>query len=131
MAENVPLVAGSNVITAVGSDQVGNIAQRVAVAFDSLPAKGLTVLGQQQSGVMGTVLPVALRVALKNADGTAVAGETVILKWWTTTDCSTGCAVGGGCDGRRREADVNFRLGTWAGSGNNRVEVSAVGSRRG
>ncbi|MEK7313098.1 MAG: DUF6531 domain-containing protein, partial [Deltaproteobacteria bacterium] len=129
-AENVVLAEGINVITAVGADQVGNVSQAsITVTLDTSPAKGLSITGgNNQSGVIGSALPVPLSAALLDANGAAIAGETVIFKVVDNNGMINGTARSAAVttDGSGR-AQVNWTLGTWAGSGNNRVDVSAVG----
>jgi RHS repeat-associated protein len=130
VAQGVVLTPGSNTITASGSDQAGNVTHKsITVTYDTSPAKGLRIIeGNNQSGVMGAVLPVPLTVELNDDSGMPMGGETVIFEVVENNGELNGnsrsVAVTTDANGR---AWAVLTLGTWAGAGNNRVEVSAVG----
>lgn len=131
IAENLPLVEGPNIITAVGADQTGNTKTiSVTVNLDLSALKTINMVsGNNQSGPISTALPNPLIVSLTN-NGVPVPNETVIFKvtqnngTLTGSGPATSLAVTTDLNGK---AQVNFALGSTAGVGNNKVESSAVG----
>ena len=133
VATGITLDAGSQTITCVATDAAGNDTS-ASVHVTLAPPAGPSihaVSGQGQTGLIGTVLPALLVVALDEGAGQPVAGKTVIFRV-TEND---GTVAGG--DGTPRammvttdangQAAASFTLGTRAGSGNQQVRASAVG----
>ena len=132
MVESVPLSPGINTITAEGSDQWGNNATTsITVNFDTtLRAKINIVSGNNQSGAIGSTLADPFVVAIVDETGAPVAGATTIFRVTENNGTVTGPTSGRavpvvtGADGL---ASATLTLGTWAGSGNNKVEVTSTG----
>lgn len=132
IVESVPLNPGANAITAVGADQWGNTASTsVTVNFDTTPRAMINMVsGNNQSGAIGSTLPVPFVVSVVNETSTPVVGATTIFRVTENNGTLTGPASGRaaavltGADGRAR---ATLTLGTWAGSGNNKVEVTSTG----
>lgn len=83
IATGVPLEPGENVLTAIAVDASGNTGQGVArvervepAAVPRIEAAG----GDLQEGVIRTELPEPLQVIVRDADGTPVAGRTVVFE---------------------------------------------------
>lgn len=133
--ESVPLVPGPNTITASGSDQWGNTARtEITVILDTTPRQTLTIeSGNNQSSLIGTMLSNPLVVSLKDENNTPVSGEPVIFRVAENNGVILDPVSGSGVRAAAVITDVNgqaqaeFRVGTWAGSGNNRVDVTATG----
>jgi hypothetical protein len=134
LATDVPLQEGLNTIRVQGSDQVGNTGTaEVHVTYQVPTTQFIELLsGQAQQAQIRQVLGQSLRVKLQKADGAPVPGKTVIFR------VSQGDGVVG--VGRTDEgnavlvvsdengtASTQFKLGSRAGSGNNRVTARAVG----
>lgn len=129
IATGVPLDLGDNVLTAVAVDASGNTGQGVAriervepAAVPKVEAAG----GDLQEGVIRTELPLPLQVIVRDADGTPVAGRTVVFE----ED-----GGGGHLDGGKRRiavatdaqglASARWTLGRRAGA--QQVRATAVG----
>ncbi|MBI5192147.1 MAG: hypothetical protein HZA08_01755 [Nitrospirae bacterium] len=134
-ARSIPLIPGSNTITADGSDQWGNLASNsITVTRDTTPRVTLNIeSGNGQSGFIGSQLPNPLVVSLKDKNNNPVSGKVVVFRVnennGTLYDTASGtemraAAVLTDASGL---ASASLSLGSWAGSGNNRVEVSATG----
>lgn len=133
LSVNVPLNVGPNVIQAVGRDRVGNAAthQITVTRQVSTQAQIKPVSGNNQDGVIGSVLASPLVVAVMDAAGNPVAGQQVIFKVTqndgllsagepaTPTVLTTTDANG--------RAQVIWKLGMRAGAGGNSAEAYAVG----
>ena len=135
IAMDVPLNEGSNLITAVSTDGVGNIGTAViTVNRAALPGLRLQIQsGQAQSSVISTALPNPLVVQLLDRDNFPVQGRDVLLE--VSRGDGTMNPVGGGdairslfvrTDGNG-ETSVLFTLGSRTGAGNNRVRASVAG----
>lgn len=127
---DVPLNPGVNTITAVGADQVGNtVTTSITVNLDlSANARINLYSGDIQSGAIGNSLAEPLVVYLNDDNGAPAPGVSVIFRVIENNGTLNGgeraIAVTSDANGL---ASANYTLGTWAGSGNNRVEVKAVG----
>lgn len=133
IVESVPLSPGANIITAVGSDQWDNTASTsVTVNFDTSPRAMINMVsGNNQSGTIGSTLPQPFVVSVVNDIGAPVAGATTIFKisennGMLTAGSSSGRAVAVLTD-TEGIARASLTLGTWAGSGNNKVDVTSTG----
>lgn len=132
IVESVPLSPGANTVTAVGADQWGNTASTsITVNFDTTPRAMINMVsGNNQSGAIGSTLPVPFVVSVVNETGAPVVGATTIFRVTENNGTLTGSASGRavaivtGADGH---AHATLTLGTWAGSGNNKVDVTSTG----
>ncbi len=133
-AENVPLQEGDNLITIIASDQVGNTEQReINIVRELLSGQRLELFGgQDQSAVIGSVLPQPLGIRVADDAGTPLVDKPVVFR------VAQGAGVVGvGTDLEARgvmvRTDVNgvaqtsFRLGSRVGLGNQRVTARVVG----
>jgi hypothetical protein len=130
MAENVSLNPGANTITAVGTDTAGNQAQKsITVNLDTSPqAKINTLSGNNQTGTIGAPLSQALVVELRDAQGNLMVNHPVTFNVVRNNGYFDGgprkVTLNSDSLGR---AQVTWTLGTYAGAGENRAEVSAMG----
>jgi hypothetical protein len=134
LATDVSLALGSNVIQAVGRDRVGNAATtQITVTRQALSqqAQIRLISGNNQTGMIGSVLPAPLVVALTDATGNPVANRSVIVK---VTQNDGMVAAGGppapsviATTNAQGQAQVQWTLGMRAGAGANAVEAYAVG----
>jgi len=136
IVDALPLVEGANTITAVGADQTGNTATTsIEVILDVTPGKIIKIVsGNNQSAPINAALPQPFVVAVSDEDDLPVAGVTVIFEIIENNgrianaelDLESGrmIALETDADGK---AQVNLTLGSWAGSGNNKVKASAQG----
>lgn len=133
LAASVPLNNGDNVIQVVGRDRSGNAAT-TQITVTRQPASGpriRVISGSPQSGVIGSVLPSPLVVALTDAAGNPAPNKPVIFKV-TQND---GMVVDAGAPAvtaivntnAQGQAQVQWTLGNRAGAGGNTVEVYSVG----
>ncbi len=132
---DVPLVRGSNTITAVGTDSVGNEGSRsITVTFQPPVGARMTEgFGNGQAAQVNQSLAEPLVAIVQDDLGNPVAGRVVKFE---VTRNSGNLKVGAG-DAPQRiiqvptdgsgKATVLFTLGDTAGEGNNRVKASAVG----
>ncbi|MDD5434454.1 MAG: carboxypeptidase regulatory-like domain-containing protein [Nitrospira sp.] len=129
----IPLSSGANTITAVGSDQWGNTASTsITVNFDTTPRRMVNLVsGNNQSGMVSSTLPNPLVVSLVDETGAPIENKKVIFSiienngtLFSGLSGGRSIAVDTAHDG---SAQAFITLGTWAGSGNNRVEVTATG----
>jgi hypothetical protein len=134
LATEVPLALGSNVIQAVGRDRVGNAATTQVTVTRQAPSQQAQlrlVSGNNQSGVIGSLLPAPLVVALTDATGSPVPNKPVIFKIIQ----NDGMIAAGGppapsviaTTDAQGQAQVQWTLGARAGAGANAVEAYAVG----
>jgi hypothetical protein len=133
-ARNVPLVAGSNVIRIVASDQVGNTERKeFNLVYQQAVGKRLALVsGQDQSAAINTVLPQPLVVKVVDSQGAALAGEAVVFR---VLQDSGVVAAGSAAEGRAvvltSDAEglvsTKFKVGLRTGVANNKVKVAAVG----
>ncbi len=133
LAQGVPLDAsGETLITAYAVDAVGNVrSTEIAVAATSIP-EGAPFMepigGNDQVGVIGEVLPSPLMVKVFRGDGSPFAGKTVTFEV-TRSDgllshaSSPETPLMQVTTDNNGIASVDWRLGSDAGCGNNRVGV--------
>jgi hypothetical protein len=132
-AHGVLLVPGQNTITAVATDRAGNTdTNQVQVTLQQVAGQTLSIVsGNDQSGVINTLLPQPLVVMAANALGQPmpnVALNFSVLK-------SDGFMISGQQQGRQLtiqtgangQASVQLQLGRRNGAGINQVSVSAPG----
>ena len=129
----VTLVAGANTLTVVATDQANNSATVAAhVTYAAAQPRIVAVSGGNQSAVIGAALPAPLVARLLNAAGQPVANAKLTF----TVVENDGTLAGTGASGRsieqtsnaQGEASVVWTLGHRAGSGNQRVDVTASGA---
>lgn len=133
MVETVPLNPGLNTITASGSDNWGNTASTsITVEYDNTPRKVINIIsGNNQSGTISSTLPDPLVISVTDKNNSPVSGATVVYSIIENNGIlsigdSSGRTVSAVTDSNGT-AQAVFTLGTWAGSGNNKIEVSAAG----
>jgi len=134
LVSSVPLSVGDNVLQATGIDQVGNsftASLRVRRVSPTGPTLG-TVSGNNQRGRVSQRLSEPLSVRLTDAQGGPIANQFVIFKVLQNNGLlSDGTAVGRASMATTTDAQGRaqawWTLGSRAGAGNNRVEVSATG----
>lgn len=134
MAENVLLVPGQNVITAVAKDRAGNTSQNQVTVFlrdVRTQQRILMVSGNDQTGVAGSPLAQPLAVEVINAIGQPITNVPVTF----AVEKSDGQLSAYPQQGRQLtlqtdangQASVSFQLGTRVGTGNNHVSVTSPG----
>ena len=133
LAVNVPLVIGTNVIQAVGRDRVGNAATTQIVVTRQTPTlpQIRSISGNNQTGVIGSILPAPLVVAVTDAAGNPVPDKPVIFKvvqddGMVNTGGAPAPTVIATTNGQG-QAQVQWKLGMRAGAGSNSVEAYSVG----
>ena len=134
MAEDILLVPGRNVITAVARDRAGNISQnQVTVTLQDVATQQhiLMVSGNGQSGAIGTTLPLPLVVQLVNALGQPMVNVPVTFALNKSDGVlnafpQQGRQITIATDGNGQAAS-SLVLGTRVGSGNNQVLVTSQG----
>lgn len=134
LAPNVLLRVGSNVIQVVGRDRVGNAATTQVTVMRNAPspeAQIHLISGNNQSGIVGTVLPEPLVVALTDGTGKPAPNKQVIIK----VIQNDGMVAAGGppaasilaMTDAQGQAQVQWTLGARSGAGANAVEAYGVG----
>lgn len=134
LAVNVPLNMGNNVIQAVARDRVGNAATTQITVTRQAPSQSSQIRlisGNNQTGLIGSVVPAPLVVALTDAVGSPVPNKAVIFK----ATQNNGMVSAGGAPtasviattNAQGQAQAQWTLGTRAGSGGNTVEAYSVG----
>ncbi len=133
VAQGVALQEGTNTITAVALDAVGNFdTKTITVVRQAFTALSLTaVSGDQQQAGIGETLGAPLVVEVKDAGGNPVPGRSLTFR---VLENSGDIADASGHRGRalalttdaQGRGQVQFTLGSRAGVGNNRVEVNLV-----
>ncbi|MEM7262428.1 MAG: hypothetical protein AAF488_10600, partial [Planctomycetota bacterium] len=134
----VPLEMGENSIVVEAQDELGNSRIASVTVYREEPPAGVPQLslssGNLQEARVHEFLPQPLTVELLDADGDPLAGEDVIFRV-TRSDGELAAEVDGAAARRlsvttaaNGTASAFLRLGTDAGCGNNRVEVSAPGA---
>ena len=134
MAEDVLLVPGQNVITAVAKDRAGNVSQSsitVTLLDAATQQRILMVSGNGQSAPAGTILTQPLVVEVVNGVGQPVPNVPLTF----SVNKSDGQLTAFPQQGRQivvqtdanGQASVNFQLGTRVGNGNNQVLVTSPG----
>lgn len=134
MAEDVLLVPGKNVITAIATDRAGNTSQ-TAITVTLLDAatqqRILMVSGNGQAGPVASSLPQPLTVEVVNASGQAMPNVPITFNLvkgdgQLTAFPQQGRQITTQTDGNG-QASATLQLGTRVGSGNNQVMVSSPG----
>ncbi|MBX3177961.1 MAG: PASTA domain-containing protein [Candidatus Hydrogenedentes bacterium] len=133
---NVPLAPGLNRITAVATDALGNTVERgiTVTRVEPVGTRLSTVSGDGQSAMVYNRLPQPLRVRMIQPDGTPFAGKLVTFRVTRSNGLlgplpneidarARAVQVATNADG---EAAVYFWMGSDAGCGNNRVEVTST-----
>jgi hypothetical protein len=127
VAEGVTLVPGDNVIAVAATDEGGNTGHaEVRVRLESAGVPRIVAFsGDDQTGVIGTLLAEPLVVRLLDAAGQPVVGQQVLFKVVSSD---------GTLDGEQRQiavttdptgrASAHFTLGTRAGVANQMVEAT-------
>lgn len=130
---DVPLTEGVNTITAFARDPAGNTDTRsINVTLSTAAAARIRIVsGDGQAGPIGGLLPLPLVVRATDIDGNPCVGKRVIFKVVQNDG-----VVGDGLTTAQSLivttdaeglAQVQFRLGTRAGIGNNQVSAKIVG----
>ncbi len=134
MAEDILLVPGKNILTAVAKDRAGNVSQSqitVTLLDSATQQRILMVSGNGQAGPLQTVLPQPLVIQAINGLGQAIPNLPVTY----TVNKSDGALAAFPQQGRQitvqtdadGRASVNFQVGTRVGKGNNQVLVTSPG----
>lgn len=130
---DVPLSEGANTITAFAWDPAGNTDTRSITVTRSSPVGPhiRVVSGDGQSGQIGALLPHPLIVKATDADGSPRPDKRVIFKvvqndGVVSDGITTAQSLIVTTDAEGL-AQVQFRLGTRAGMGNNQVSAKIVG----
>ena len=133
LATNLPLNIGDNIIQAVGRDRVGNAATtQIRVTRQAVTQSQIRLIsGNNQSGMIGSILPAPLVVALTDSVGNPVPNMPVIFKVMQ----DNGMVSAGGptapsviaMTDAQGQAQALWTLGMRAGAGANSVDVYAVG----
>src|SRR3954468_15663072 len=134
MAEDVLLVPGKNVITAVATDRAGNVNQsQITVTLQDVGTQQrlLSVSGNAQSGPVGSTLPQPLVVQAINSLGQAMTNVPVTFSVAKSDGLLTafpqqGRQITVQTDGNG-QASVTMQLGSRVGNGNNQVLVTSPG----
>jgi hypothetical protein len=134
MANNVLLVPGQNVITAVAKDRAGNVNQsQVTITLQDAATQQriIMVSGNNQSAVVGTALSQPLVVEVVNAIGQALPNVPVTFNVVKSDGQLTAFPQQGRQLVLQTDANglasVTFQVGTRVGNGNNQVSVTAPG----
>jgi len=134
VAADVPLVQGQNTITAVATDAAGNQSQdQLHVNFvAAAPVQRLVMIsGNNQSGVIGTTLPVPLTVQAVGSNGAPIANRQVTFTVTKSDGVLTSLSQQGQqvtvLTDNNGQASVQFQLGTRLGVGNNEVSAASPG----
>jgi Glucodextranase, domain B len=132
VATPVPLTPGANPIICTGIDRAGNVdTEQITVTVNTAASATITVVsGNNQTARIGTRLSDPLVVALTE-NGAPASGKPVQFRILRndgslSTDSGSGRSLTVMTDATGQAA-VRFTLGTWAGAGNNQVEVTAAG----
>lgn len=134
LAENVPLAVGENTIKIDATDNVGNSASHsIKVTYKPLAAKRIEMAGgQDQAATINSALVQPLKVKLLDGDSNPVANKPVIFRVTEgdgvlnpgESDEGQGVLVQSDDQGI---ASADFKLGSRAGTGNQRVRATSVG----
>lgn len=137
LAQNVPLnLSTPTIISAVATDELGNTRTReISVLQVQIPpdAPRMTVVsGNRQEAVVRSLLPSPVVVKVTNADGTPFPNKTVTFQVTRSDGRLTANGAGDGSMMFQARTDINgeahafWKLGSDAGCGNNRVEVTST-----
>lgn len=131
---SIPMAEGPNTIAVEGQDQVGNIGRKsIDVTYEVPVGRKMEIVsGDEQTGLINTVLDDPLLVRVLDDQGDPVVDESVIFR----VEQGAGL-VGAGTDTESRAvvvstnangyADTRFLLGVRVGSANHKVSASVVG----
>ncbi len=132
VATSVPLTSGANPLICTGIDRAGNVdTEQITVTLNTTALATITVVsGNNQTAQVGALLPEPFVVALTE-NGVPASGKPVQFRV-LRNDGSLSTTNGSGrlltvMTDATGQAAVRFTLGTWAGAGNNQVEVTATG----
>jgi predicted methyltransferase MtxX (methanogen marker protein 4) len=134
VVNNLLLVPGVNSITAIATDRAGNHSQtQVQVTLQSVVNQQRIVLisGNNQAGVVGSVLQQPLSVQLVDANGGPISSRAVTF----SVAKNNGVLLAPPAVGRQITlptdsngfASVQLQVGTRVGAGNNVVAVTSIG----
>lgn len=134
LAENIPLTAGDNVITVVGTDAVGNTGQTsIVINFQILAGQHLSLVsGQNQTAGINEALTAPLVVQVMDDNNQGVANKNVVFR---VIQGSGILDMGSSQEGRgvlvqtdaNGFAQTTFELGQRSGTGNHKVRARVVG----
>ncbi|OAI20179.1 hypothetical protein A1359_21355 [Methylomonas lenta] len=134
LAENVALTEGDNTIKIDASDNVGNTTSlTIKVKYQPLAPQHIELLsGQNQAAKINATLVQPLKVKLLDGDNQPVANKPVIYRV-TEGDGVVGAGAADEGQGVLVQTDAlgvastSFKLGSRAGTGNQRVRAASVG----
>lgn len=134
LAENIHLNEGENTIKIDASDNVGNTASlSIKVKYQPLAPQHIELLsGQDQAAKINTTLAQPLKVKLLDSDNKPVANKPVIYRV-TEGDGVVGAGAADEGQGVLLQTDdqgvasTRFKIGSRAGTGNQRVRATSVG----
>jgi hypothetical protein len=135
LAANIHLNPGDNTIQATGRDRVGNFATtQIIVTQQTVTSQAQIRLisGNNQTGIIGTVLPAPLVIALTDAAGNPAANKPVIFRVTQNNGMigASGAAAASSVvatTNAQGQAQAQWTLGLRAGAGGNTVEAYSVG----
>jgi|CXWL01.1.fsa_nt_gi hypothetical protein len=136
--EGVTLQPGMNSLVAQGLDATGNQdSKTITVTYDNLPGSRLEGVSADVAGNINEPLPNPLAVRVIDASGAPLPNRDVIFRVASNSGSLLPAATGGTLDTPKRgiivktdangEARALLTLGSRAGEGNNRIEVSTPG----
>lgn len=135
LVADLPLELGDNTLTAVAVDRVGNTGTSSIVVSREPDLAGIRIVitrGNNQRGLIGSLLPEPLSVRVVGEDGQPIAGRPL-----TFTVSRGDGLLGDPADGLRSQtllsaadgtAVTSFQLGSRTGEGFHRVRVTTPGS---
>lgn len=128
VVEDVPLVAGTNVLEVVATDTSGNERRHQVTVrrLTGVPAVN-KIGGDRQAGQVGEPLAQPLAVRVGDATGLPLAGEPVLFKVLQGDGSFDGERLVAVTTDERGEAAVSFDLGRRAGAGAQAVEALLSG----
>jgi hypothetical protein len=133
IVENVPLEPGSNTLTAVAIDAVGNMDTRaITITRDAAPGPRIeAVSGSGQTAGIGEALADPLVAIVTDGAGAPLAGRSVVFRVSENngtvsdgTNTAQGLTV---TTDEQGQAQARYTLGSRAGVGNNRVKATSPG----
>jgi hypothetical protein len=136
LATNVPLALGSNTVTAVATDALGNVTEKhIQITRVQVPPDTPTmhvVSGNRQTARIGGLLSSPIVVQVTDRKGVPLANKLVTFHVIRSNGRLTADGQGAGSlmfqtfTDASGEAQAFWRLGDDAGCGNNRVEVTSA-----
>ena len=131
----VPLTVGANTISATATDELGNsVSKQVTVNRVVIPDdahKIVALSGNSQTGEIITVLPDPVVIKVERNDGTPFVNKLVMFKVTRSNGRLTTDGIGDGELELQARTDNSglaqafWKLGSDAGCGNNRMEVTS------